>query len=113
MAHVYNSGVEIPMRDGVTLAALVFQPLEGNAPTLLLRTPYGLASHGAGPTEVLPFVDAGYAVVWVESRGTFKSEGNFGPKRTNRRTATTPWNGSSRNRGRTDRSAPMGRRIAE
>ncbi|NHP13809.1 CocE/NonD family hydrolase [Rhodococcus sp. IC4_135] len=80
MAHVYNSGVEIPMRDGVTLAALVFQPLEGNAPTLLLRTPYGLASHGAGPTEVLPFVDAGYAVVWVESRGTFKSEGEFRPK---------------------------------
>lgn len=79
------STIEIPMRDGVTLSATAFVPVGGNASTLLVRSPYGSVDYpimggtgGLAPT-LLTFVKAGYAVVWVECRGTFASGGVFTP----------------------------------
>ncbi|MER7609824.1 CocE/NonD family hydrolase [Nocardioides sp. NPDC127503] len=87
MTHVYESDVVIPMRDGVKLTAMVFRPADGQAPTLLVRSPYGIkepemgtAGNGNTFPSLLAFLDAGYAVVWVECRGAFASEGTFMPK---------------------------------
>lgn len=83
---LYETGVRVSMRDGVMLNASVFRPVAGRVPTLLVRTPYGidtprtgLPGNGAGVPHPTPFVDAGFAVVWVEARGTFGSEGDFRP----------------------------------
>jgi predicted acyl esterase len=35
-----ETGVRVPMRDGVRLATDVYRPTEGPTPTLLTRTPY-------------------------------------------------------------------------
>lgn len=70
--------VEIPMSDGVTLAADIYsQSPDGRFPTVLVRTPYdkgafnwlgeALARHG------------GYAVVIQDVRGQVSSEGEFQP----------------------------------
>jgi putative CocE/NonD family hydrolase len=40
MKHVYEQNVSLTARDGVALMADVWRPLEGKAPTLLIRTPY-------------------------------------------------------------------------
>jgi len=82
MTHIYESTVPIFMRDGAQLSASIFRPTEGTAPTLLLRTRYSV--HGPGHAGTLgdgfpgltTLLDAGYAVVWVETRGTFSSEGD-------------------------------------
>ncbi|GAA0998573.1 CocE/NonD family hydrolase [Acrocarpospora macrocephala] len=83
----YERGVEVPMRDGTRLNAVMYRPTEGTASTLLVRTPYGVSSafvgmagNGAGFPNATSFVDAGFAVIWVEARGTFGSEGTFRPK---------------------------------
>src|SRR5690348_11580238 len=86
MKHVYERNVPVTMRDGVTLRANVWRPLEGKAPTLLLRTPYDKDSImiGGGPNSaipaLLPFLNSGYAVVHLDCRGTYQSEGTFTPK---------------------------------
>ncbi|WP_460434170.1 CocE/NonD family hydrolase [Angustibacter speluncae] len=73
-------------RDGVTLRANVWRPLEGKAPTLLVRHPYDKesAQMAGGPTSSVPsllsFVNAGYAVVVQDARGAFQSDGDFTPK---------------------------------
>lgn len=83
---LYETGVAVPMRDGVQVNASLFRPVEGRVPTLLVRTPYGidtprtgLPGNGAGVPHPTPFVDQGFAVIWVEARGTFGSEGSFRP----------------------------------
>lgn len=86
MKHVYERNVPITMRDGVTLSANVWRPMDGEAPTLLLRAPYGKDAtyFGGGPYSglpaLLPFLNAGYAVVHLDVRGTFESDGSFTPK---------------------------------
>ena len=40
MQHLYDIDVRVPMRDGVALAANVWRPAQGEAPTLLVRLPY-------------------------------------------------------------------------
>jgi putative CocE/NonD family hydrolase len=74
------------MRDGVALVADVWRPLDGAAPTLLLRLPYSKRNpitYG-GPATTVPtlmaLVNAGYAVVLQDARGTYASEGEFEPK---------------------------------
>jgi putative CocE/NonD family hydrolase len=69
---------EIPMRDGVRLAANVYLPGDrARMPAILERTPYGKG------TEITPnyqaFVDRGYAVVVEDVRGRYESEGVFRP----------------------------------
>src|SRR3954453_3681091 len=86
MAFVYERNVPMTTRDGVTLRANVFRPLEGTAPTLLVRHPYDKegAFTAGGPTSSIPsllsFVNAGYAVVLQDARGAFQSDGVFEPK---------------------------------
>lgn len=82
MPHLYEIDVPIPMRDGVVLAANVWRPVEETAPTLLMRLPYSKDIDYALPDYVptLPaLLEAGYAVVMQDCRGTFRSEGEFVP----------------------------------
>ena len=86
MKHVYEQNVAMKTRDGATLVADVWRPWEGQAPTLLVRTPYDRQStpHFGGYTatipSLMPLVNAGYAVVFQDARGTGASEGVFEPK---------------------------------
>lgn len=85
MRHVYERDVPMTTRDGVTLLADVWRPEQGTAPVLLLRTPYDKRTslHLGGPnSQVSPihFLNAGYAVVMQDARGTATSEGVFEPK---------------------------------
>ena len=70
-----ESDVRVPMRDGVRMAAHVFRPdVDGCFPGILLRTPYGRPKSGFDR-----YVRAGYAVVSMDSRGRYGSEGNWVP----------------------------------
>jgi putative CocE/NonD family hydrolase len=86
MKHVYERDVPMTTRDGVTLRADVWRPLEGKAPTLLRRMPYDkrATAVAGGPASTAPsliaFLNAGYAVVVQDVRGTFGSDGVFEPK---------------------------------
>nr|WP_101830678.1 CocE/NonD family hydrolase [Frankia canadensis] len=70
------------MRDGVALAANVWRLADGTGPTLLVRLPYGKDSLITA-SEILPnlltLLEAGYAVVTQDCRGTNRSEGEFVP----------------------------------
>jgi putative CocE/NonD family hydrolase len=80
--HLYEIDVRIPVRDGVVLAANVWRPLEGTAPTLLVRLPYSKDNEiplGDYYPNVSTLLEAGYAVVMQDCRGTFRSEGEFVP----------------------------------
>ncbi|WP_131724900.1 CocE/NonD family hydrolase, partial [Mycobacteroides abscessus] len=86
MNHVYEPNVAVKTRDGVALMVDVWRPAEGQTPTLLMRTPYDRrepVTFGAA-NETLPslmqLVNAGYAVVLGDVRGTGTSEGTFEPK---------------------------------
>ncbi len=70
--------VQIPMRDGIRLAANVYLPADrARMPAILERTPYG---KGDGITpNYQAFVDRGYAVVVEDVRGRYESEGVFRP----------------------------------
>ena len=72
--------VQIPMRDGVRLAANVFLPnTGGRAPVILERTPYGKGTAITPNFQAL--VNHGYAVVVQDVRGRYESEGIFDPLR--------------------------------
>ncbi|MET8419295.1 CocE/NonD family hydrolase [Streptomyces sp. NPDC005134] len=82
MQHLYDIDVRVPMRDGVALAANVWRPTEGKAPTLLVRLPYGkdgtIWGHDTMPNSSA-LLEAGYALVVQDCRGTYRSEGEFVP----------------------------------
>jgi uncharacterized protein len=70
--------VPAKMRDGITLYADVYRPMdEGKYPALLMRTPYNKA------TDLHGFIFAaarrGYAVAVQDVRGQGRSEGQFDP----------------------------------
>src|SRR6201987_1154387 len=80
----------VPARDGVRLATDVYRPADGGRfPVLLERTPYDKSAPSrsertaavAAPrsrAEVAEyFVRRGYAVVYQDVRGRYKSEGRF------------------------------------
>jgi putative CocE/NonD family hydrolase len=71
--------VRVPMRDGVRLRADVYRPArEGRFPTLVYRTPYD--RRRSEENEVLvQALTRGYAVVLVDVRGRYGSEGDFTP----------------------------------
>ncbi|MBS9376429.1 CocE/NonD family hydrolase [Rhodococcus sp. B50] len=82
MTHLYEIDVKIPMRDAVSLTANVWHPTEGRAPTLLIRIPYGKDMEVAmGDTipNLTTLLEAGYAVVIQDCRGTGRSDGEFFP----------------------------------
>jgi uncharacterized protein len=72
---------EVPMRDGVKLYADVYRPVnEGRYPTLVVRTPYGVQRDGVH--EVMTkFAQNGYAVVMMDNRGRYESDGAWDPFR--------------------------------
>lgn len=86
MKHVYERNIPITTRDGVTLRVNVWRPLEGRAPTLVMRHPYNREERSFGGGGALPlpallsFLNAGYAVLWQDVRGAFESDGVFEPK---------------------------------
>lgn len=85
MKHVYERDVPMTTRNGIALMADVWRPEKGTAPTLLVRTPYGKRTslHYGGPNSMISpihFLNAGYAVVMQDARGTTTSEGVFEPK---------------------------------
>ena len=70
--------VMVPMRDGVNLAADIYLPsrndaaIEGKLPVIMRRTPYNKETSA----EIAQyFASRGYAVVFQDTRGRFKSEG--------------------------------------
>ena len=82
--------VMIPMRDGVRLATDLHRPaIAAPVPVILERTPYG--RHLPSRSEITeadpnpasraalaaPFLAAGYAVVYQDTRGRYGSEGTF------------------------------------
>ena len=71
--------LKVPMRDGVNLAADVFRPdAPGKFPTLLLRSYHGTQGY---MTMALYFARRGYAVVMVDVRGRYDSDGECDYKR--------------------------------
>ncbi|MDE2006634.1 MAG: CocE/NonD family hydrolase [Rhodospirillales bacterium] len=82
--------VMVPMRDGIRLAADLHRPAgAAKVPVILERTPYG--RHLPSRSEITeadpnpasrvalaqPFLEAGYAVVYQDTRGRYGSEGKF------------------------------------
>jgi len=72
---------EVPMSDGVVLYADVYLPEpEGQYPTLVVRTPYGVQRPGMHESMV-KFAQNGYSVVLQDVRGRYESQGEWEPFR--------------------------------
>ena len=74
--------VTVPLRDGVETCGDVYRPADGPpVPGLVTRTPYD--KEAIGRTAVLPaplkIAEQGYAVLVVDVRGRFSSQGEFHP----------------------------------
>lgn len=76
--------VQIPMRDGVKLFTIIYEPKDHSSkyPILLNRTPYSVGPYGPdnysghlGPDEL--FAKEGYVFANQDVRGRFMSEGQF------------------------------------
>ncbi|MBP1636350.1 MAG: hydrolase, CocE/NonD family [Acidobacteria bacterium] len=73
-----ETGVRVPMRDGVALVCDVYRPAApGRFPVLLTRTPYNRKDAQTGTF----LASHGYVVVMQDTRGRFDSEGEFDPFR--------------------------------
>jgi predicted acyl esterase len=106
--------IMVPMRDGVALATDAWVPAGGApAPVLLVRLPYGkdligLYAYGLAP-NLFALIEAGYAVVYQDCRGTFRSGGEFTPMLNEAADGPTPCPGCWNSPGATAISAPSGR----
>lgn len=75
-----ENNVAVPMRDGVLLRAEILRPSAGEKfPVLVYRTPYGKDSAQREYTTFKHAVERGYAVVIVDVRGRYHSDGDFRP----------------------------------
>jgi putative CocE/NonD family hydrolase len=75
-----ENNVAVPMRDGVALRADVLRPATGyKFPVLVYRTPYGKDAAQKEYTTFQHAVLRGYAVVVVDVRGRYHSDGEFRP----------------------------------
>ena len=77
-----ETGVAVPMRDGVRLYADIYRPdVPEQLPVLLQRTPYGkeVPATRSGTLDAVRAAAHGYAVVIQDTRGRFASEGQFYP----------------------------------
>ena len=77
-AYTITRGVRVPMRDGVELAADLYQPVSNPVGTILVRGPYGRSTLMALPMARI-FAARGYNALFVSCRGTFGSGGAFFP----------------------------------
>ena len=76
---VVDKDVPMQTRDGVRLYADVYRPdADGRFPVLVVRTPYDKSADMA-LTEKDYFPSRGYVVVVQDTRGRFRSEGDFYP----------------------------------
>ncbi|WP_284984492.1 CocE/NonD family hydrolase [Arthrobacter sp. efr-133-TYG-118] len=77
MPHSTTTNIMVPMRDGLRLATDIWTPDGSPAPVLLVRLPYGKDAFPDAP--LIPsreaLVEHGYAVVWQDVRGRYRSEG--------------------------------------
>ncbi len=74
-----DTGVAVPMRDGVILRADLYRPpSDGRFPVLVYRTPYSRVETPPDPL-VVAAVRRGYAVVLQDVRGRYGSAGVFEP----------------------------------
>lgn len=80
-AHRWNivrEEVRIPMRDGIRLGAILYRPQEqGKYPVIIYRTPYGAVDYDLSANFPRKAAKQGYAVLIVDVRGRFMSEGEF------------------------------------
>ncbi|MEM7316442.1 MAG: CocE/NonD family hydrolase [Planctomycetota bacterium] len=74
----------IPMRDGIRLYTELYTPknLKGDAPVILIRTPYGVENAGGGftryfHTSLRELRHDGYIFAVQDARGRHRSEGKF------------------------------------
>ena len=77
---------QAPMRDGANLATEVYLPSEdGRFPVILQRTPYNRRAPDSGSNCDSAighfFAERGYAMLNQDTRGRFRSEGEFDPMR--------------------------------
>lgn len=82
MRMLVDTNVSVLMRDGVRLAADVYQPSSrGPFPTLITRSPYDKSATSLINLrfDIQRGVAAGYAVVAQDTRGRFASGGEFTP----------------------------------
>jgi putative CocE/NonD family hydrolase len=84
MSFRVDKDVMVAMRDGVRLATDAWIPADGGpGPVLLVRLPYGKDMTTVYANALLPnvftMVEAGYAVVYQDCRGTHRSGGEFIP----------------------------------
>ncbi len=73
--------VRVPTRDGIELAADLYRPTTQAAGTVLVRGPYGRSLPIAFAMARL-FAARGYNALFVSTRGTFGSGGEFSPMQT-------------------------------
>lgn len=82
--HYTKREVSIPMRDGVKLFAVIYEPKDKDKkyPIMFDRTPYSVAPYGPkefktllGPSEL--FAREGYIFVYQDVRGRYMSEGDY------------------------------------
>ena len=100
--------VQAPMRDGINLATEVYLPEgDGPFPVILQRTPYNRRSPDAGSDCELAagsyFAERGYATLNQDTRGRYRSEGEFDAMRQEAGTATTRSSGPPSSHGPTAR----------
>jgi putative CocE/NonD family hydrolase len=75
-----ENNVPVPMRDGIVLRADVLRPAAaGKFPVLVYRTPYGKDAAQQEYTTFQHAAERGYAVVIVDVRGRYHSDGDFRP----------------------------------
>lgn len=74
--------VAVPMRDGVTLYADIYRPVQaGRYPVLVSRTPYSTERYPIGYQAAVYYAQRGYAYVFQDVRGRHESEGKWEPFR--------------------------------
>lgn len=67
---------QVPMRDGVKLSANIWRPkAEGRFPVIYLHVPYDKSNPGFSIARAKFFVPRGYAVVAIDCRGRYDSDG--------------------------------------
>ena len=76
-----NMGIDVPMRDGVSLSTDIYLPVvDRPVPVILIRTPYNNNNEGQ-VKDAMYFASRGYAVAVQDVRGRWDSAGEWYPFR--------------------------------